>query len=102
MTRDGTAESVSRDQILRHEFERGQENIHFSCSADHVQDWQPYPVEPCSCYMCDHTISHVGELLSTGTHPCPNGTTYSPYNEETAMVQKYSEKATSSDLWKQK
>ena len=38
--------------------ERGQGNIHFSCSADHVQDWQPYPVDPCSCYMCDHTYIH--------------------------------------------
>ena len=38
LTRDGTAEPVSRDQILRHE--RGQENIHVSRSADHVQDWQ--------------------------------------------------------------
>ena len=53
LTRDGTAEPVSRDQILRHE--RGQGNIHFSCSADHVQDWQPYPVDPYSCYMCVHT-----------------------------------------------
>ena len=34
--------------------ERGQGNIHFFCSADHVQDWQPYPVDPYSCYMCDH------------------------------------------------
>ena len=49
LTRDGTAEPVSRDQILRHE--RGQGNIHFSCSADLVQDWQPYPVDPYSCYM---------------------------------------------------
>ena len=58
LTRDGTAERFSRDQILRHE--RGQGNIHFSCSADHVQDWQPYPVDPYSCYMCDHTyIQHV-------------------------------------------
>ena len=53
LTRDGTAEPISRDQILRHEREQG--NIHFSCSADHVQDWQPYPVDPYSCYMCDHT-----------------------------------------------
>ena len=53
--RDGTAEPVSRDQILRRE--RGQENIHFPCSAGHVQDWQPYPVDPYSCYMCDHTFS---------------------------------------------
>ena len=33
--RDGTAEPVSRDQILRRI--RGQENIHFPCSADHEQ-----------------------------------------------------------------
>ena len=40
LTRDGTtAEPVSRDQILRHE--RGQGNIRFSCSAGHLQDWQP-------------------------------------------------------------
>ena len=44
VTRNGTAEPVSRDQILRRE--RGQGNIHFLCSADHVQDWQPYPVDP--------------------------------------------------------
>ena len=56
LTRDRNAESVSREQILRHE--RGQGNIHFSCSADHVQDWQPYPVDPYSCYMCDHTYVH--------------------------------------------
>ena len=53
LTRDGTAEPVSRDQILRRE--RGQRNIQFPCSIDHVQDWQPYPVDPYSCYMCDHT-----------------------------------------------
>ena len=43
LTRDGTAEPVSRDQILRRE--RGQRIIHFACSAaDHEQDWQPCPV----------------------------------------------------------
>ena len=36
LMRDVTAEAVSRDHI-------------------HVQDWQPYPVDPYSCYMCDHT-----------------------------------------------
>ena len=42
LTRDGTAELVSRDQILRRE--RGHGNIHFPCSADHdEQDWQPLP-----------------------------------------------------------
>ena len=43
LTRDGTAEPVSRDQILRRE--RGQRIIHFPCSAaDNEQDWQPCPV----------------------------------------------------------
>ena len=41
LTQDGTAKPVSRDQILRRE--RGQGKSHFlPCSADHVQDWQPY------------------------------------------------------------
>ena len=31
--------------------EKGQENIIFSCLADHEQHWQPYPVDPFSCYM---------------------------------------------------
>ena len=44
LTRDGAAEPGSRDQILKRE--RGQGNIHFTCSADHVQDWQLYPVDP--------------------------------------------------------
>ena len=48
LPRDGTAEPVSQDQILRRE--RGQGNIHFPCcSADHVQDWQPYLVDRYSC-----------------------------------------------------
>ena len=54
LTRDGTVEPVSRDQILRRE--RGQGNIHFPCSADHEQDWQPYPVDPPSFYMSCVTI----------------------------------------------
>ena len=53
LTRGGTAEPVSLDQILRRE--RGQGNFKFPFSADHVQDWQPYPVDPYSCCMCDHT-----------------------------------------------
>ena len=57
LTRDGTAEPVSRDQILRHA--RGQENINFPCSADHEQDWQPYPVDPYSAICDDHTYIHT-------------------------------------------
>ena len=60
LTQDGTAEPVSRDQILRRE--RGQGNIIFFCSADHEQDWQLYPVDPYSCYMCDHTYIRYFQL----------------------------------------
>ena len=56
LTRDGTAEPVSRDQILRHA--RGRGNVHFPCSADHEQDWQPYPVDPYSAISDDHTYIH--------------------------------------------
>ena len=58
LTRDGTAEPVPRDQILRRE--RGQGNINFPYSADHEQDWQPYLVDPYSCSMCDHTTGILG------------------------------------------
>ena len=44
----GTARPVLRDQILRRE--RGQGNIHYLCSAEHEQIWQPYPVDPFSDY----------------------------------------------------
>ena len=57
LARDGTAEPVSRDQILRHA--RGQGNIHFPCSANHEQDWQPYPVDPYSALCDDHTYIHT-------------------------------------------
>ena len=57
LTRDRTAEPVSRDQILRRE--RGQGNIMFPCSADHVQNWQIYPADPYYCYMCGHTYVHT-------------------------------------------
>ena len=50
LTRDGTAESVSRDQILR--CVRGQGNVDFPCSADHEVDWHLYPVGPYSA-ICD-------------------------------------------------
>ena len=53
LTRDGTAEPVLRDQILRHVREKG--NIRFRSSADHEQDWQPWPVDPYSAICDDHT-----------------------------------------------
>ena len=55
LTRDRTAEPVSRDQILRREGK-----CFPCCSADHVQGWQPDPVDPYSCCMCDHTYMELG------------------------------------------
>ena len=57
LTWDGTADPVSRDQILRHA--RGKGDVHFLCSADHEQDWQPYPVDPYSAICDDHTYIHT-------------------------------------------
>ena len=72
LTRDGTAEPVTRDQIFRHK--RGQGNVHFPCQAHHVQDWQPYPVDPCSCYMCEHTdISNANPARGYKTIRRPTG-----------------------------
>ena len=56
-TRYGTAEPVSRDQILRRE--RGQGNIRVPCSAEHEQDWQPYPVDPYSAIWDDYTYTYL-------------------------------------------
>ena len=53
LTRDGTAEPGSRNQIIRRE--SGQGNVHFPWSANHEQDGQLYPVDPYSCFVCDHT-----------------------------------------------
>ena len=33
-------------------------SINFPCSADHEQDWQPYPVDPYSAICGDHTYIH--------------------------------------------
>ena len=60
LTRDGTAEPVSRDQILRHG--RGQGKVYFPCLADHEQDWQPCPVDPFSA-MCDNRTYTYTVLL---------------------------------------
>ena len=65
-TRNGTPQPVSRDQILRRE--RGHKNMYFPCSADHEQDWQPYPVDPYSCYMCDYTLLVITKLHNALTH----------------------------------
>ena len=57
LTRDGTAEPVSRDKFSGTN-ERGQGSFHFPCSADHGRNWQPYPVDPCGVCVCCVLSSH--------------------------------------------
>ena len=64
LTRDGTAGSVSRDQILRRE--RGKGNIHFPFSADHEHDWQPYPVD--SLLLLLLLFPHISPISRTRGH----------------------------------
>ena len=52
LTRDGTAEPVLRDLILRRERGQGRKK---SCSADNEQDWQSYPVDPYSAESAYYT-----------------------------------------------
>ena len=68
LTRDGTAEPVSQDQILRRE--RGQGNIIFPSSADHEQDWQFFPVDPSLAIRDDYTYIHT-YITTAGTFNMP-------------------------------
>ena len=54
LRRGGRADPSRETKFLRRV--RGQGNINFPCSAYHEQDWQPYPVDPYSCYMYVMTI----------------------------------------------
>ena len=53
----GEMDQIEIDQILRRE--RGRRSIHCPCSADHEQDWQPYPVDPSLAIGDDHTYIHA-------------------------------------------
>ena len=62
LTRDGTVEPVSRDQIFRRE--QGEENKTKNWLADHEQGWQPYLVDP-------YFVIYVITQLSTITNITP-------------------------------
>ena len=60
LTRDGTAEPITRDQILRRE--RGQDYFFFSSLADHEHNCQPYPLDPYPPESAHHKyIYHVAD-----------------------------------------
>ena len=56
LTRGGTAEPVSRDQISGMYGDRG-----IIIFPDHEQDWQPYPVDPYSAIICN---DHVHKIVT--------------------------------------
>ena len=77
LTRDGTAEPVSRDQVLRREW--GQRIIHFPCSAaDHEQDWEPCPVVRAihtNIVLHTHTavVTYIYiSIIYNNSEPCTN------------------------------
>ena len=57
LTRDGTTEPVSRDQILRHA--RGQGNIIFPVQLATSRIGNLNPVDPYSAICYDHTYIHT-------------------------------------------
>ena len=58
---DGRTSIFSQIRILRSE--RGQGKNHLPCSADHNQNWQPHPVDPCSALYHGNIFIHpVSEL----------------------------------------
>ena len=48
-------------------FTHGDRGIFSPCSADHEQDWQPYPVDPYSAICDDHAYIHTYCLESAST-----------------------------------
>ena len=82
---DAAAE-LGRDPVSKHQIQpeygdeqadagpqarTGTGEYHFPCSADHEQDWQPYPVDPYSAIICDdrtyiyiHTIGREASRRS--------------------------------------
>ena len=68
LTRDGTAEPVSRNQIFRSE--RRQGNVIFPWSTDHEQDWQHYPVDPYPFAKCDDNTYTVYIHTYRCNHTC--------------------------------
>ena len=57
LTRNGTAEPVSRQQIPGRE--QGQGKNSFPCPADRGQNWQPDPVDPYSVESVGHIYIHT-------------------------------------------
>ena len=55
---DHSCSMVDSPSLLNTWYKLSQRTV-LPCSADHEQDWQPYPVDLYSCYICDHTHIHI-------------------------------------------
>ena len=53
---DAVAES-GRNPVRKHQIQS--RNSRFPCSADHEQDWQPYPANPYSAACDGHTYTSI-------------------------------------------
>ena len=65
LTRDGIAEPISRDQILRRE--QGQKNINFLCSADHTSRIGNLTRLILTLAICDGHKYNKNELIRRGS-----------------------------------
>ena len=72
----------------------GTGEYYFSCSYDHEQDWQPYPVDPYSAICDDHTYIHT--YILPGSQPCTQ--THCIFNSVLSGFQ-VSPPAQSTSLW---
>ena len=77
--RDGTAEPVARPNS---QARTGIVEYYFPCSADHEQDWQPYPVDPYSA-ICDdqHTYILLRSIIIAGMYVCMDSISVSCYQK---------------------
>ena len=62
LTRDGTAEPVSRDQISGMHGDRGMFIFPVQLTTSRIIGNLTYPVDPYSCYMCDHYVCMVTHI----------------------------------------
>ena len=57
----------------------------FSCSANHEQDWQPYPVDPYSCYYMFNR--NIGEKLKVILYTYINRYAETPESHRNVMIE---------------
>ena len=88
LARDGTAEPVSRDQILRRERGQTGEKICFHVQLTTRKDWQPYPVDPYSAESTDQTYTYTQKYFRNRDIALLHGSMY-VVNPHTSYSTRY-------------